>query len=326
MAIETASGTARDKEDKSYVKSLTRQGQTAQEVIIGNTDLHPVANKIVYPLNDKEQIKISVDFAQPIADRYSYLTFSIGDGQSFIQNDTIITTPPMTFGGQILGYSIAETSIDPPNTSLEVEVYKNNLTIYPPNELISSTFPIRLQNEKIKIQDSVGGNWNRSFTKGDCFRFKVVNSDNTAKKIQCTISLLRQVEIDAYPKTSPVTISFNIGDGVNPIQSDLSTFSAPLPFSGKIVSYSIANVDTLPQPVNLEIAMLKDNLTNYPPTTEISNPENIKLENEVVKLGEDLSAWNNTIINYNDIIGFKVLSSDNIIKKAIVFVYIEKNQ
>jgi hypothetical protein len=37
LAIQTASGTARDKEDKSFVKSPTRQNFTAQEVVVGNS-------------------------------------------------------------------------------------------------------------------------------------------------------------------------------------------------------------------------------------------------------------------------------------------------
>lgn len=38
MAIITASGTSRDKANKSYVDSPNRENFTAQEVIVGNTD------------------------------------------------------------------------------------------------------------------------------------------------------------------------------------------------------------------------------------------------------------------------------------------------
>lgn len=42
MAIITASGTARDKQDKSFVKSSTRENFTAQEVVVGNSSANSI--------------------------------------------------------------------------------------------------------------------------------------------------------------------------------------------------------------------------------------------------------------------------------------------
>jgi hypothetical protein len=53
LAIQTASGTARDKEDKSFVKSPTRQNFTAQEVVVGNSS----ANSIPVHFDAKGTVK-----------------------------------------------------------------------------------------------------------------------------------------------------------------------------------------------------------------------------------------------------------------------------
>jgi hypothetical protein len=42
LAITTASGTSRDKANKSYVDSPNRENFTAQEVIVGNTSDNPI--------------------------------------------------------------------------------------------------------------------------------------------------------------------------------------------------------------------------------------------------------------------------------------------
>jgi hypothetical protein len=73
--ITTAKGTARDKQDKSFVESPVRANKTAQEVVVSNTQSIPVTTLgVVWD-------KLEVTFPQENQDLFTYI----------LQSSTVLT-------------------------------------------------------------------------------------------------------------------------------------------------------------------------------------------------------------------------------------------
>lgn len=119
-----------------------------------------------------------------------HMTIVIGDGDSSIPNGTTGFSAPIPFGGSITGWTIAEVSNPPVACSIEVEIWKTTLAGYPPDpgDVISGTEPPELVADTVQVNNSLS-TWTSAYVAEDCFGFKVVSTDNLAKKIAIVLKM-----------------------------------------------------------------------------------------------------------------------------------------
>jgi hypothetical protein len=102
-------------------------------------------------------------------------------------------------------------------------------------------------------------------------------------------------------------VNILIGDGSTVIAPGTTGYSAPVPFPGAIVGYSIAEVSSPPVSGTCIIDILKAPLAEYPPVSSnsITGTNKPRLEGEMLRESTDLTSWSVSIVK-NDIIGFIV--------------------
>jgi hypothetical protein len=137
-----------------------------------------------------------------------------------------------------------------------------------------------------------------------------------------------KVEMSFAPGAVPsfAYLSIMLGDGINPISVNTAGSSAPVPFSGTIVGWSIATVQDLPNPCNFQVQIRKGGILTFPPMTVISGTKPVSLTNQLVNFDNELAgAWTNTTVNVNDCFGFRVSSTDNIATKIMLVIHMTRN-
>lgn len=277
-------------------------------------------------VTDQNRLKIEVDFAPGAVPAFTYISLSLGDGINPIQIGTLGYSAPIPFSGKIKSWSIIETSPTPNTSSLEVRIFKDNVTSFPPVTEISGSKPIALNNQIVNMDNNLVDIWNRDININDALGFEVVSSNDIARKVQILIEVERDVVLPNSKPSIPTFASITIGDGEEPISEETIGYSAPLPFSGKIVGYSIASIIPQPQPGFIEVEILKNNVFSYPPTTVISGVNGIFLDNQVVRVDNNLlGKWDELNVSVNDVLGFKVKSTDNTLRKVMIIVHMERN-
>jgi hypothetical protein len=121
-------------------------------------------------------------------------------------------------------------------------------------------------------------------------------------------------------------VSISLGDGINPIAVNTQGSSAPVPFSGTIIGWSIANTSDFAAPVNFQVQIRKDGILSFPPTTVISGTKPVTLANQAVNFDNGLEGeWTNTNVELNDCFGFRVSSTDNIATRIMLIVHMTRN-
>lgn len=121
-------------------------------------------------------------------------------------------------------------------------------------------------------------------------------------------------------------LSIIIGDGVNPIVAGTTGYTAPIPFSGTILGWTIAEVSPTPIVSTVSVDIWKDSSVNYPPTAadKISGSESPALSSGIIAVDTSLSTWT-TDIDVLDCFGFTVASTDNQAKKLHITIYMTRN-
>lgn len=281
----------------------------------------------VADVTDYNRLKIEVDFVPGSVPSTTYISLTLGDGSSPIGNYTKGYTAPISYSGTIKGWSIAVTEASPLPSSIEVRFFRDTMTNFPPSTVISGTKPVELIGQTVNIENNLINHWDRQINANDCLGFEVVGVDGIVKKCTIILEIMRDITILPLSKKSiPAFSSLTIGDGIAPITTLTTGYSGPIPFSGKIRSFSIAVNTPLPLPASIEVEILKNNLTVYPPVTVVSGTKPIKLDGQMVNYDNSLEGfWDDTNINFNDVLGFRVLSTDGIVRKVMIVLDIERN-
>jgi hypothetical protein len=155
-----------------------------------------------------------------------------------------------------------------------------------------------------------------------------IKGDPSGNMVDATEENRLKVEMSFAPGAVPsyAYLSIMIGDGVNPISVNTAGSSAPVPFSGTIVGWSIAAVSDLPNPCAIQVQIRKGGILTFPPTAVISGTKPVELDDQLVNYDNELAgAWTNTTVNVNDCFGFRVSSTDNIATKVMLIVHMTRN-
>lgn len=165
---------------------------------------------------------------------------------------------------------------------------------------------------------------NFSHGNGNILKIKGGDSDNI---VDVTDEKRLKIEVAFAPDAVPsyAYISLTIGDGSSQITPNTMGYSAPVPFSGKIIGWSIASIVPNPVPGSIEVEFFRDSILNFPPTTNISGTKPVVLNNQAVNYDNNIENDWVTSVSVNDCFGFNVVSTDNILTKVMIIVHMERN-
>lgn len=137
-----------------------------------------------------------------------------------------------------------------------------------------------------------------------------------------------KVEVDYAPGAVPAYayISIVIGNGSDLILAGTVGYSAPVPFSGTIIGWTMSEVSASPVSSNISVDIWKDSVINYPPTAadKISGTEPPTLTGTKVSTDTNLTTWT-TAVNENDCFGFSVDSTDGVAKKVMIIIHMTRD-
>lgn len=141
-----------------------------------------------------KRLKIEMAFAPGSYPAYAYLSLIIGNGTDTITAGTTGYSAPIPFGGIIQGWTIAEISPSPTDSTIAVDIWKDTLLNFPPTaaDKISGTQPPALSANKVAVSGPIG-TWSPTVVANDCFGFTVASTDGIAKKLQITIYMTRDI-------------------------------------------------------------------------------------------------------------------------------------
>jgi len=125
----------------------------------------------------------------------AFITGNVGNGTQQIQANTVGFSGPMPFAGNFVGWSIAEVSSVPIDSTISVEIWKSTSGSYPPTllDVISGSEPPTLTSQKVASFSPLT-TWTTDFSVGDCFAFNVASTDGAATKIQIILWIMRIVQ------------------------------------------------------------------------------------------------------------------------------------
>ena len=113
-------------------------------------------------------------------------------------------------------------------------------------------------------------------------------------------------------------INIVIGDGSSVIPNFNTGFSCPLPFSGVITGWSIAEVSSVPIAGSIEVDIYKSTAGAYPPTVSIAGTELPTLVTQKTNSDYTLTTWTTAVTNL-DCFGFYVNSNTGC-KKVMITI------
>ena len=141
---------------------------------------------------DENGVDTVVGPVAPNSALVSLIGISIGDGLSEIIANTVGYSAPIPYGGEVVGWTMAEVSDPPIESSIVVDVGKDTTGDYPPElpaDSMAGTEKPTLTAQKTN-KDLTLTTWSASFNAEDCFTFKV-ESNTGAKKIHIILKVLR---------------------------------------------------------------------------------------------------------------------------------------
>lgn len=120
------------------------------------------------------------------------------------------------------------------------------------------------------------------------------------------------------------SITFTIGDGVEPIIVGTKGYTGSLPFNATIKSWRLFEVSSTPVSGSIVIDIWKDTAGNYPPTVadSIAGTEKPTLSSQTNNADVGLLTWTISISS-GDVIGFNVESNSGC-KKVVLTIEVEK--
>lgn len=134
----------------------------------------------------------------------------------------------------------------------------------------------------------------------------------------------KKVQFSNFSPPATTTITFTIGDGINPVVVGTRGYTGSIPFDATIKSWRIFEASSTPLSGSIIVDIWKSTTGTYPPTVSdtIAGSEKPTLSSQTNNSDTDLTTWA-TGIDAGDVIGFNIDSNDGC-KKVVLILEVEK--